>query len=152
MKKGQMRLKVLVGMLVIFLFSFVTIFGQEFRGTITGTVTDPQGAVVPGAAVTVKNLETNVVNNVTANDEGSYTVPFLLPGRYSVSITAAGFKTSVRENVTVNVDDRLTIDVQLEIGQTADVDIVADTELVERGTVTTGTVITQRQIEELPLS
>ncbi|HEX8369384.1 MAG TPA: carboxypeptidase regulatory-like domain-containing protein [Pyrinomonadaceae bacterium] len=152
MKKGQMRLKVLVGMLVIFLFSFVTIFGQEFRGTITGTVTDPQGAVVPGATVAVKNLETNVVNNVTANDEGSFTVPFLLPGRYSVSITAAGFKTSVRENVTVNVDDRLTIDVQLEIGQTADVDIVADTELVERGTVTTGTVITQRQIEELPLS
>ena len=152
MKKGQMRLKVFVGMLVIFLSSCATIFGQEFRGTITGTVTDPQGAVVPGATVAVKNLETNVVNNVTANDEGSFTVPFLLPGRYSVSITAAGFKTSVRENVTVNVDDRLTIDVQLEIGQTADVDIVADTELVERGTVTTGTVITQRQIEELPLS
>ncbi|HEX8250762.1 MAG TPA: hypothetical protein VF599_21490, partial [Pyrinomonadaceae bacterium] len=55
-------------------------------------------------------------------------------------------------NVNVNVDDRLTIDVQLEIGQTAEVDIVADTELVERGSVTTGTVITQRQIEELPLS
>ncbi|HEX8737092.1 MAG TPA: TonB-dependent receptor, partial [Pyrinomonadaceae bacterium] len=117
-----------------------------------GTVTDPQGAVVPGATVAVKNLETNIINNVTANDEGSYTVPFLLPGKYSVSITAAGFKTSVRENVNVNVDDRLTIDVQLEIGQTAEVDIVADTELVERGSVTTGTVITQRQIEELPLS
>src|SRR5215213_6697709 len=152
MKKGQMRLKVLVGTLAIFLCGFATVFGQEFRGTITGTVTDPQGAVVPGATIAVKNLETNIINNVTANDEGSYTVPFLLPGKYSVSITAAGFKTSVRENITVNVDDRLTIDVQLEIGQTADVDIIADTELVERGTVTTGTVITQRQIEELPLS
>jgi hypothetical protein len=152
MEKGQMRLKVLVGMLVILLLSFANIFGQEFRGTITGTVTDPQGAIIPGATVAVKNLETNVVNNVTANDEGSYTVPFLLPGKYSISVTSAGFKTSVRENVTVNVDDRLTIDIQLEIGQTAEVDIVADTELVERGSVTTGTVITQRQIEELPLS
>jgi hypothetical protein len=152
MKKGQMRLKVFVGMLAILLCGFANISGQEFRGTITGTVTDPQGAIIPGATVAVKNLETNVVNNVTANDEGSYTVPFLLPGKYSVSVTGSGFKTSVRENVTVNVDDRLTIDFQLEIGQTAEVDIIADTELVERGTVTTGTVITQRQIEELPLS
>ena len=152
MKKGQIRLKALVGMLVIIGLSFANIFGQEFRGTITGTVTDPQGAIIPGATVAVKNLETNVVNNVTANDEGAYTVPLLLPGKYSISVTSSGFKTSVRENVTVNVDDRLTIDFQLEIGQTAEVDIVADTELVERGSVTTGTVITQRQIEELPLS
>lgn len=152
MKKGQMRLRVLAGMLALVLLGFANIFGQEFRGTITGTVTDPQGAIIPGATVAVKNLETNVVNNVTANDEGAYTVPFLLPGKYSISVTGSGFKTSVRENVNVNVDDRLTIDFQLEIGQTAEVDIVADTELVERGTVTTGTVITQRQIEELPLS
>ncbi|MDQ3801948.1 MAG: carboxypeptidase-like regulatory domain-containing protein, partial [Acidobacteriota bacterium] len=135
MKKGQMRLKVFVGTLAILLFSFATIFGQEFRGTITGTVTDPQGAVVPGATVAVKNVETNVVNNVTANDEGSYTVPFLLPGRYSITVTAGGFKTSVRENITVNVDDRLTVDFQMEIGQTAEVNIVADTEVIERGTV-----------------
>jgi hypothetical protein len=152
MKKGQMRLKIFVGMLAIIVLGFANIFGQEFRGTITGTVTDPQGAIIPGATVAVKNLETNITNNVTANDEGAYTVPFLQPGKYSISVTSAGFKTSVRENVMVNVEDRLTIDFQLEIGQTAEVDIVADTELVERGSVTTGTIITQRQIEELPLS
>jgi Carboxypeptidase regulatory-like domain len=151
MKKGQMRLKVLVGTLAIFLCGFATVFGQEFRGTITGTVTDPQGAIIPGASVTVKNQETNVTNNVTANDEGSFTVPFLTPGKYSVSVTSSGFKTSVRENIELKVDDRLTLDFQLEIGAAAEVNIVANDDLIERGSVTTGTIISNRQVEELPL-
>ncbi len=125
---------------------------QEFRGTITGTVNDQNGAVVPAASVTVQNVETNVTANVTTNEEGSFTFPLLLPGKYKLSATAANFKTSVHENIQLNVGDRLSIDFQLDIGATTEVNIVADTELVERGSVTTGTVITERQITELPLS
>jgi hypothetical protein len=137
---------------VVCLSAFINVFGQEFRGTITGTVNDPNGSAVPGATVIVKNIETKVSTTIRTNDDGSYTVPLLLPGRYSVSATGEGFKTSIRENVEVKVDDRLTIDFALEIGTQAEVNVVADTELIERGSVTTGTVITQQQIEELPLS
>lgn len=129
-----------------------TAAAQEFRGTITGTVTDPNGAVVPGAAVTVTNTGTNVAATATTNSEGSYTVPLLLPGTYTVSVTGSGFKTSTTENVVVRVDDRLTLDFQLQVGTSAEVNIVANSDVIEQGSVTTGTLVSQRQIEELPLA
>ena len=129
-----------------------TVSAQEFRGTIAGTVTDPNGAVVPGASVTVKNIGTNIANTVTSNDEGAYTVPFLQPGAYTISATGSGFKTTTVENIKVQVDDRLTIDLQLQVGAAAEVNIVADTDVIEQGSVTTGTLVSQRQIEELPLA
>jgi hypothetical protein len=125
---------------------------QEFRGTITGTVTDPNSAVVPGASVTVKNTETSIAATATTNDQGSYTVPLLLPGTYTVSATASGFKTTTVQNVVVKVDDKLTIDLALQVGAAAEVNIVANNEVVEQGSVTTGTSVSQRQIEELPLA
>jgi hypothetical protein len=130
----------------------IGVSAQEYRGTISGTVTDPNGSVVPGARVAVKNVATNIAVNVVTNDSGSYTVPFLVPGSYNVSIVGEGFKTSTRENVQVSVDDRLTLDFQLEIGTAAEVNIVADADLIERGSVTTGSVISRRQVEELPLA
>lgn len=151
MKKGHIQGGVFLSIAML-LLGCISIFGQESRGTITGTVSDPTGAVVPAATVTIQNVETNINSTVTTNEEGSFTFPLLLPGQYKMTATAANFKTSVRENLQVNVGDRLTADFQLEIGTTADVTIVADTELLERGTVTTGTVITERQITELPLS
>lgn len=152
MKSVQNCYRILFGATAIFLLSFSVIFGQEFRGTIAGTVTDPNGAVVPGATVTVQNTETNISSSVTSNDEGAYTFPLLLPGKYKISATGANFKTSVQENILLNVDDRLTVDMQLQIGATTEVNIVADSELIETGSVTTGTLVTQRQIEELPLA
>src|SRR5215203_4505397 len=151
MKGSQIRYGILCAVFVVFLSAFSNVFGQEFRGTITGNINDPNGAAIPGATVNVKNIETNIVTTVKTNDDGSYTVPLLLPGMYSVSATGEGFKTSIRDKVEVRVDDRLTIDFALEIGTQAEVNVVADTEIIERGTVTTGTVITQKQIEELPL-
>lgn len=125
---------------------------QEFRGSITGTVSDPNGAAVAGATVTLKNVETNITQTVTSNDSGAYTFPLIQPGTYTVSATGSGFKTSARENLPVNVDDRLTVDFALEIGTSAEVNIVADSELLDRGNVTIGTSVSQRQIEELPLA
>jgi len=125
---------------------------QEYRGTISGTVTDPNGAVVPGAKVAVKNNGTNVTANVITNESGAFTVPFLVPGSYSVSISGDGFKTSTRENVEVKVDDRIALDFKLEIGASAEVNIVADTDVIERGSVTSGVSVSRRQVEELPLA
>ncbi|HVF29488.1 MAG TPA: carboxypeptidase regulatory-like domain-containing protein [Pyrinomonadaceae bacterium] len=152
MNTSQIRRTACLLTALLTLFFVTNISAQEFRGTIAGTITDPNGAVVPGAAVTVKNTETNVAASATSNDEGSYTIPLLLPGTYTVSATASGFKTSTVENVTVRVDDRLTIDVQLQVGAAAEVNIVANGDVIEQGSVTTGTLVTQRQIEELPLA
>src|SRR5687768_11885257 len=118
-------------LLLIAIFS-VAALAQEFRGTITGTITDPNGAVVSGASVTVKNLETNITTTVTTNESGAYTVPFLLPGKYNVTATASGFKTSSVENVALQVDDRLTIDLGLQVGAEAEVNIVANADVVEQ--------------------
>ena len=137
---------------VALLAGAVSSYAQEFRGSITGTVSDPNGAAVAGATVTLRNTETNITQTVSTNDGGSYAFPLVQPGTYTVSATGNGFKTSARENLGVKVDDRLTIDFALEIGASAEVNIVADTELLDRGTVTVGTSVSQRQIEELPLA
>ena len=152
MSKGQFRLKMLFSLAAILLLNFAVANGQEFRGTISGTVTDPNGAVVAGANVTVQNIETNISASVTTGDDGSYTFPLLQPGKYKVTATATNFKTTVQENIQLNIDDRLTVDVQLQIGASTEVNIIADTQLIDTGSVTIGTVVTQRQVEELPLA
>lgn len=139
-----------VGFLCIFAFT-MSLNAQEFRGTVTGTVSDPNGAVIPDAVVTVKNIETGVTVTLKTNTEGSYSLPTLSPGRYNVAASLSGFKTSTRENLEVRVDDHLTIDFKLEIGNSAEVTVVANDEVLERGSVTTGILISSRQVQELPL-
>src|SRR5688572_18536106 len=133
--KSQLRFHFAVVAAFVFTLFAMSVSAQEYLGTISGTVTDPNGAVVPGARATVKNVGTNIGVNVTTNESGTYVVPFLVPGTYAVSIVGDGFKTSTRENVQVSVDDRLTLDFKLEIGTAAEVNIVADTEVLERGSV-----------------
>ncbi len=141
-----------LGALFMLLLALGLATAQEFRATVTGTIKDPNEAVIPGANVTITNVETNVSASATTNDEGVYTFPLLQPGKYKLTATAPNFQTSVREEIQLNIDDRLTLDVQLTVGAAAEVNISADTEIIERGTVSTGTVITERQITELPLS
>src|SRR5215813_41730 len=131
---------------------FVTSYAQEFRGALTGKITDTQGAVIPGAKVSIKNVETNVVTTVTANEDGSYSFPLLQPGKYTLTVTNQGFNTAVREGIEVRVADRLTLDVQLEVGMTETVTTVASSTLLESGSVSTGSVISGKQISELPLA
>lgn len=153
MKINPFRYAVSLCVFVLIMGSFaLTASAQEFRGSISGTVTDPNGAIIPGATVAVKNVDTNIAATVTTNDAGAFTVPFLIPGKYNVTVTTSGFKTAVRENLQVAVDDKLTLDFKMEIGQTVEVNIVAQDELIERGAVTLGTSVSQRQIEELPLA
>ncbi len=151
MKTGGIRMVGAVVAVAFILVLAVGALGQEFRATITGEVKDPNGASVVGATVVVTNVATNVSSTVTTNNDGNFTVPFLVPGKYKVAVTQTGFKQSVRENIELNVDDRVTVDFQLEIGTQTEVNIIANDALVERGSVTTGTVISNRQVEELPL-
>lgn len=154
MKRSMNSRSSIFGAFAFALLMFVSAtMAQEFRGTITGVVTDPNGAVVPNATVVIKNVDTNISTTLTTNDEGAYVAPLLNPGKYSITVSGGGFKKSFRDGIGLNVGDRLSVDVKLEIGtESEQVNIVADNELIEKGSVTTGTVVTAKQIEELPLS
>jgi hypothetical protein len=85
-------------------------------GNIRGTVTDPNGAAVPGAQVQVTDLETNITSTLNTNDEGNYEAANLKFGRYRVSISGQGFKTAVVNEVVVRGSDTVRADAQLEVG------------------------------------
>src|SRR5947209_5616481 len=137
---------------LLLLSLFVTASAQEFRGSVTGKVTDPNGAAIPGATVTIKNIETNSDATTTTNDEGTYNFPLLQPGKYTLTVAQQGFNTDVREGIEIKVADKLTLDVPMAIGVAATVTTVTTTPVLETGSVSTGTVITTRQVTELPLS
>jgi Carboxypeptidase regulatory-like domain len=138
---------------LLLLLPAVTAGAQEFRGSLTGRVTDSTGAALVGAAVSVKNVETNIVNSTTTNNDGVYNFPLLQPGKYQLSVTQQGFKAAQRENIELRVADKLTLDVKLDVGAaTESVQIVGSTPALETGSVSTGTVISSQQISELPLT
>ncbi len=91
-------------------------FAQEFRGTISGRVLDASGAAVPNAKIQAVNTANNEVSNASSDTSGAYSMPFLRPGMYKLTVTAQGFKTFVRENITIQVGQVAGIDVALEVG------------------------------------
>src|SRR6185436_4414094 len=104
----------------------VTAFAQTDRGTLTGVITDPTGAVVPNAAIEVKNSESGAVFQGGTSATGNYT--FSLPrGTYELSVTVAGFKKYTRQNLEVPVATTVRWDVKLEVGATSEAVTVTDT-------------------------
>jgi protocatechuate 3,4-dioxygenase beta subunit len=100
---------------LLLLVTFVMAGAQEFRGSLTGTVTDPNGAALPGATVEIRNVETNIANNATTNEDGNYSFPLLNPGKYTLTVTAQGFANATRENIEIRVADKLTLDVPMSV-------------------------------------
>ena len=126
---------------------------QEYRATLVGTVTDQSGAAVPGTRLTVTNIETGVSVNSAANDQGRFVAPYLLPGRYKLRIEQAGFKAFERGPFELRINDRLELNVMLEVGQLSDqVTVVAEAPLLETSTSSRGQVIGNRTLSDLPLN
>ena len=135
-----------------FVLLSIAAFGQAGTGTITGTVTDPAGAVVANAAIEVTNTGTNVPYPTVTTDTGAYTVLRLPPGPYSVTVTAPGFKKSTRSGLTVDAGQTLPLDVRLEVGAASDsVTVTAEGTLLktESGDMTHN--VTLAQLDELPI-
>ncbi|MEN6546397.1 MAG: carboxypeptidase-like regulatory domain-containing protein, partial [Armatimonadia bacterium] len=93
---------------------------QDYRGSVLGRITDATGAVVPDVSITVVNEGTNVPSTTRSNQEGNYLVPLLVPGAYTITVGASGFKKLVRSGVSVRTSDKLTVDFQLEVGAASD--------------------------------
>jgi hypothetical protein len=122
-------------------------------GTITGTVTDPTGAVVPKANVTVINEETNAARTALTNDDGDFTVALLPPGYYRVSVEKTGFRRSVHANVRLDVDQTARVDFALQVGILTEELKVTDTPpSIQTDTSTLGQVIDGRDVRDLPLN
>ncbi len=108
--------------------------------TLAGIVTDASGAAVPGAEVTVTNVENGSETKTLTTDVGLYRVPYVVPGKYRVSATMAGFRTAVRENVDVFVAQTVTADFKLEVGGVADeITVSTQAPLLEKSTSEIGT-------------
>lgn len=126
---------------------------REFRATVTGRVADPSGTGVPNAPVTVQNLATNDKLVANTGADGNYTVPFIVPGKYSVTAEAPGFKVSTRGNIELHVNDKTTVDFTLEIGQVNEtVNVTADAPMLDEATASRGGLIENLRVTELPLN
>jgi hypothetical protein len=136
------------------LLAAVSLPAQTFRGTILGTVTDASGAVVAGAKVTVKNVGTGLERNTETSADGSYSLPELPIGTYNVTVTQAGFQTSVATGVTVDVASERRVDAALKAGEvSARVEVSAEQlPLVETTSNVLGGVLTQNDVKDLPIN
>ena len=128
--------------------------GQTFRGTILGVVTDSSSAAVPGAAVTIKNVDTGLTRAVRTTDDGSYSVPELPIGNYSVTVEKSGFKAGVVSGVRVEVSTEKRADVVLQPGQVAQtVEVMGeDLPMVDTTSNTLGGLIDAKVATNLPVN
>lgn len=126
---------------------------QRATASIAGSVVDASDAAVRGATVSVRNLSTGVERVVESNEFGYYTVPALPAGPYSVTVSKTGFQTQAVPELVLEVDKHATINVALKVGSVSEaVNVTADAVAVDTRTATLNTVITQKQITELPLN
>ena len=141
-----------LGLATLLIFSSA-LTAQEFRGTLSGLVTDPSGAVVPRAEVRAVNQATRQVYTATTTTSGDYIIPYVLPGTYTVSVAADGFKTKVQDNVVLPAGASPVLNVTMEIGASTETITVSGTaELLEAENSVGNNVLTTRELENIPLN
>lgn len=141
--------------LILFAMFVITgaLFAQKTTGDIIGTVTDPQGAVVSGATVTVRSNATNAERTATSDASGVYSVANLDAGKYQVKVSSKGFKESVVKDVDVHVSSIATVNVKMQLGAaTETVTVETNAVAVETSTAAVGEVVDGTQVRELPLN
>lgn len=129
-----------------------SVWAQEFRATLQGTVTDPTNATVSGAEVILKNEGTGVERQTTADSEGHYLFQFLPPATYSLTTRMQGFKTDLRAGIVISLGENVRLDVQMALGQAAEtVNVSAEVSTVQAESSSLGSVVRQEIINSLPL-
>jgi hypothetical protein len=128
-------------------------FGQIVNASLTGTVTDPTGAAVPEASVSATDTATGIVSKAMSDPTGAYNFPSLHPSTYSLTVEKTGFKSTVLSGITLQVDQKAVVDVQLQVGEvTTSVEVSGAAPLVETQSASVGTVIGERDVVDLPLN
>lgn len=138
---------------LIALMATAPLLAQSPQGTITGTITDSQGARVPGVEVVATQVDTNLTFKGSSSQDGIYVIPALPVGRYEVNATASGFKTFRRTDIQLEVSQRLRLDMTLELGQlTETITVEGEVSRVRTEESSLGTVVERRRIEQLPMN
>jgi len=139
-----------LGLLLAAIFVMLAVPALAQEATILGTVTDPSGAAVPNAAISITNTDTGVTRSLPTNGDGQYVAPDLINGHYSVHATATGFKAAERKGVTLDVGDRTRVDFKLEVGSAQEtVTVEANAVTVQTDTGEVSNVITGQQVTQL---
>ena len=151
-----LRTKQLLLRIAAALFITVAVAGpisaQTFRGTILGTVTDPNGAVVPAATVTAKNLATGIERSTVTDEFGNYSLPELQTGTYEVTVEKSGFQIYKVTSVVVEVSAERRVDIAMAVAGSEAIVVIAPSTQVETTTNTLGGTITARQVADLPIN
>ncbi len=114
--RGAVCVAALLPLVLASLFVHQPAAAQVLYGSLVGTVTDPSGAVVQGAAITITNADTGLTRETSTNEAGQYSVPNLLPGNYEVKVTKPGFRTFSKTGVAITINTVTRVDVPLEVG------------------------------------
>ena len=142
-----------IGLLSLFFFWGTRTSAQLTTADIVGTVTDPSGAVLPNAKITVENVATHESRSTQTTSAGDYDVAFLLPGHYSVRVEVAGFKIFTVADLTLSVGDRARVDAKLEVGSaTQTVEVTAQSPLLQSESSTISSTIGDELVQDLPLA
>lgn len=137
---------------VMLALAAVPSYGQVLYGSIVGTVEDPSGATVPGATITVTNTETSAARESKADEQGRYTFVSLLPGTYSLAVSAPGFRTLTRTGIAVTINTTTRVEAKLEVGQVSDkVTVEASAAALQTDRSDTRSELSSRAAVELPL-
>ena len=153
MKATARSLRVGLSVVALLLAMMATGFAQTYTATVTGTVTDQQGAAVANAKVTAANQGTRLDYTATTSDSGVYTIPFLPVGVYVITVEAAGFKKVVSNEVKLEVNQTARINLSLTVGGVSDTVNVTDVApVLQTESVTVGGVITSQTATNLPLN
>jgi Carboxypeptidase regulatory-like domain/TonB-dependent Receptor Plug Domain len=144
----------LLACLAAFLLCVSVSFAQSgTTGALTGTVTDPSGAVIAGATVTITNIGTGQERTATTSANGGYTFSLLPPGNYSVKFSAAGFKTAEVPSITVNITETPVLNQSLAVGaQSEQITVESTTERLQTQNATVGSLVGSKTVTDLPLS
>ena len=126
---------------------------QEFRSTLMGRVTDPSGLGVPNAKIVIVKTDTNTRSETVSGAEGNYTMPFLAPGPYEVTVEVAGFKKYMHSGIELGTNERIAEDIRLQVGSsTESITVTEESPLVSAMTASAGEVITTQEVANLPMN
>jgi hypothetical protein len=129
------------------------VHAQTFQGSFVGTVTDPTGAVIPGASITVRDLDKGYTRSVATDSDGNYQITSLDPGRYRVSVAKSGFEKAEQGPIILTVNQHPRVDFMLKLGtQVAALTVEGAPVAVDTQTSSVGTTITQEQVADVPLN
>ena len=146
------KLTVILGLLLVFAAP-ARISAQMVGATISGTVVDATGAVVPNVKIVIKNTSTGSVANAATNGVGVFNAPNLPPGTYEFTASATGFSSLVRDRVTLTVGQELVLNLTLQVGNTTQqIEVSTEAPTVDLANATVGGVVTQTTVEALPLN